>query len=385
LVLVLGLALPVGLVAWSHVSREWKTCGEVSFWKKQGNTAFLAGDFGSAGRLYGRALAVDPSSVEITRLVTRARLHDSAWRLDLFQGEVSPELLMDADAVDAAFPSDKATTSALRGFAQTTSGRITEGRELYKKALALDPANGPAHLGLALLYRADDLSLPEAVSEIELVLKARPDNADLLAIASRIMRDAGDQKGAAARLDQALKLKVKPEWLRDMGTFLLVQKDLEGALNKLGESVRMNPRDAAAWDLLAQAQLMTGNLSGGEASARNAVSILAQPNYSFRLAQALNTQKKFGEAVQVLLPMLQKQRDILVVAELAGSLEGMGRRTEAISLYREIVGVKGPDDQRQAQVVSQLQAFAGQRLGALESEISTVPAPTSAKGRTGTR
>lgn len=382
LVLGLGLGLPLAVAAWHTVAREWKTCTQVSQWKQRGDAAFLAGDYSTSARAYSRARTIDPTTTGVLPLFARARLFDAAWHPDTLQGEYVAEVALDLDTVEAAFPADKPTVTAVRGFLAILGGRPAEGETHTRKALELDPANGPANLGLALILRRTPDKAKETLTAMEATIKARPKAPELLALMGRILLDQGDAKTAADRLSESVALRETADSLRDYGTALLALNDPRGAAKRLGDSVRLNDRDATTWSLLAQADLMIEAYDQAEAAARNSLAIQQTPTAAIRLAQALNRQNKFGEAAQFLQQMLQAQRDLVALFEFASALEGLGRAPDALSIYREILATQLPREQQQSKLVQQIQSIAAQRAQALEATavpVVAAPPPKAAK------
>ncbi len=377
LVLGLGIALPLGIAAWTRVARDWKACGEASDWKARGDKAFEAADYATAVRAYARARSADPSRKDVARLFARARVLDTAWHPETLQGADLADVLMDVEGVEAAFPGDKPTTTALRGFVAAASGRIEEGEALYRKAIEADAGNGPAHLGLALLLRRDPMNAKAAVTEMEAVVKARPKSAEHLALLGRFQLDVGDAKGAAENLRQAVGIRQNAEWLRDLGQALMSQGDAAAAGKHLTDSLKLDSRDALTHQLMAQALIGLKQPAQAEAAARSSLALKQTSSAAFLLAQALNAQQKFGEAVQLLQQLLQTERDLMMLVELAKALDGMGRVADAVSVYRQIVSAQLPKEQMQSRFFQDIVANAQQRLQALQS---AVPAAMPGKG-----
>ena len=103
----------------------------------------------------------------------------------------------------------------------------------------------------------------------------------------------GDVKGATDRLAESVAIRETADSLRDLGTALLAGNDLPGAIKRLGDSARLNERDATTWSLLSQAYLMDEAFESAETAARTSLAIQQAPATTVRLAQALNRQKKF--------------------------------------------------------------------------------------------
>ena len=374
LVLGLGLALPLAVAAWHTVAREWKACRQVSQWKQRGDAAFLAGDFATAARTYSRAQAIDPTALDLLPLFARARAFDAAWHPDTLQGDYVADVAVDVDSVEAAFPADKPTLTALRGFVAIQAGRTSDGEALVRKALELDPANGPANLGLAHILRRDPGKMKETVAAMEAAIKAGPKVPENLALLGRILLDQGDVKGATDRLTESVALRETADSLRDLGTALLAGNDLPGAIKRLGDSARLNDRAATTWSLLSQAYLMDEAFDSAETAARTSLAIQQAPATTIRLAQALNRQKRFGEAAQLLQQTLQSQRDLVTLIEFASALEGLNRTNDALTIYREILSSQWPRDPQQSRLVQQIQSIALQHVQALNPAAPAVPA-----------
>lgn len=362
-----AVLLPVAIAAWGEVSRNCGLSRQARYWARQGDEAFQKGETGLAVQAYGRALSLQAHHRDIADAIARARVHELAWHPDGLRTVDMDEVTLDLQVVEKAFPKDLATVTALRGFMAAAQGRIPEGQALYKKALELESGNGPAHLGLALLARRDPSRLAEAISELEAVVQASPNRADLRALLGRTQLDRGMAAEALKNFEAAVEKKQDASWLRDLGQAALMTGDVNRAVQALTDSSRLQASDPETWSLLAQAYLSAKAFDKAEQAARTSLSIQQTPSAAYRLAVALNSQQKFQEALPLLQGLVSQGKEILHFYEYGVALAGTGRTQDAIQVFQGIVQSRLPEDQTVARVVQQIQAQAQNRLQQLQA------------------
>jgi tetratricopeptide (TPR) repeat protein len=366
---ILGVCLPLGIAAWSRVARDMGQCRLVGDWKSRGDAAFAAGDYSVAVRAYGRARALAPERRDVTAALSRAHVQELAWFPEGLRQADLDEVRLDVAQVEQAFPSDRPTAMAMRGFIAAASGRIPEGEKLYRDALAIDKDNGPAHLGLALLLRRQDSKLADAIAEMKEVVKARPKAPELQAMLGRMQSDQGDYASALASLKAAVDLRQEATTLRDLGQAALATQDTKLAIESLQNATRMDGgRDPTTLSLLAQAFLSANKPDMAEAAARASLAIQENQPTAFRLAMALNMQRKFAESLPILQRMAAGGRDLLVFQELGTALAGVGRLKDAVDVFTSVVSAPLPSDQNQAAVFKQVQAAAAKGIEQIRAQ-----------------
>jgi len=366
-VVLAAVMLPVAIASWEAVSRQCSLSRQVRYWARQGDEAFQKGETSLAVQAYQRALALQAHRQDLANAIARARVHELAWHPDGLRTVDMDEVTLDLQVVEKVFPKDMATVQALRGFMAAAQGRISEGQALYKKALELDPGNGPAHLGLALLARRDSNRLAEAISELEAVLQARPDRADLRALLARTQMDRGMAAEALKNFETAVEKRQEASWLRDLGQAALMTGDVNRAVQALTDSSRLQASDPETWSLLAQAHLSAKAFDKAEQAARTALSLQDSPSAAYRLAVALNSQQKFQEALPLLQRLVAQGNEILHYYEYGVALAGTGRTQDALRVFQGIVQSRPPEDQVVARVVQQIQAQAQKRIEQLQA------------------
>ena len=165
---------------------------------------------------------------------------------------------------------------ALKGWHEQT---FTEGAELYRKSLALDPDFAPARAALSLLlaighmigYVADP---EEALIEADRALALDSDDSEVLGFAGCALSDLGHKSRGIEILERAIERNPSnaQAWVA-LGATFLSNRQPDLAIEKLEHGLRISPRDnrLAVWmGIHALALGFTGRLDEAVAQARAA-------------------------------------------------------------------------------------------------------------------
>jgi adenylate cyclase len=165
---------------------------------------------------------------------------------------------------------------ALKGWHEQT---FTEGAELYRKSLALDPDFAPARAALSLLlaighmigYVADP---EEALIEADKALALDSDDSEVLGFAGCALSDLGHKSRGIEILERAIERNPSnaQAWVA-LGAAFLSNRQPDLAIEKLEHGLRISPRDnrLAVWmGIHALALGFTGRLDEAVAQARAA-------------------------------------------------------------------------------------------------------------------
>ena len=101
-------------------------------------------------------------------------------------------------------PSAQAEMKALAGTIMLGRGQLSESRQAFSDALALDAGNAEAKLGLARLAAVADRDLPASTKLTDEVLSQSPASVDALLFKAQLLQAEGKPAEAIAALAQAV-------------------------------------------------------------------------------------------------------------------------------------------------------------------------------------
>jgi adenylate cyclase len=196
---------------------------------------------------------------------------------------------------------------SLKGWHEST---FTEGAELYRKAIALDPEFAPARAGLSLLLAIGHMigyvtEADEALNEADRALALDSDNSEVLGFAGCALTDIGHTTRGIEILEKAIERNPSnaQAWVA-LGAAQLTNRQPELAIESLEHGLRISPRDSylAVWgSVYAVALGFVGRLDDGIEQARNACrrdDKLHNPRVV--LAALLVTENRLDEAASAL-------------------------------------------------------------------------------------
>jgi choline-sulfatase len=182
------------------------------------------------------------------------------------------------------------------------------------------------------MMASEDGQLSKARAAFEKILKLDDRSATVLSQLARLEMASGNYTKAAGYLRRARELHPDDAIAAfDYGRALDLSGDLPGARDALQASLKLNPNQFSARLLLGHVYFRSNNLEAAQDQFEAAV--LLQPGSveaQVSLAKALISQKKFGDALQLLEPLAESLSSERKVFELlAETYAGLGRRLEA--------------------------------------------------------
>jgi TolB-like protein/Tfp pilus assembly protein PilF len=147
-----------------------------------------------------------------------------------------------------------------------TDRRLNLLREAAERAVALQPSLPEAHLAMGYYYYHGQLDYPRALDEVNLALKARPNDADLLLLLGFIERRQGKWEEALGHIERGADLD--PRSVRGPGDVAITCMALERwpeAARWIERAIAIAPTDARQYMLQAMIHL---NRDGSSEQAR---------------------------------------------------------------------------------------------------------------------
>jgi len=203
-------------------------------------------------------------------------LFDTVIDLDLKSGRA-------ADArkrIEAALANrpDSAHLHAMRGRVALAEGRRDAAAAAFERSLALQPNEGVALSGLAILYKENG-DLAKATETMQKAVAAAPDNADYAYMAARMVFEQGDRAAARQAFERVLRDHPDSAAAANDLAFLLAEdaSDLALAQRHAERAVRLQP-SAETLDTLGFVKLRQG--AAEEAVGMFERALARQPDYS---------------------------------------------------------------------------------------------------------
>jgi putative PEP-CTERM system TPR-repeat lipoprotein len=205
-----------------------------------------SGDVGSAEIELRKASDLGLRTDELQVALARAAL----------AGGASDKVLAEFGSKTLSSPKLQAELRALVGMAQFAQGRSAEGQAALAEALALDPANVTANLGLARLA-ASERDFRKALSRVDTALSASPARFETLLLKADLLAVQGQSEAAELAYRDAIRAaphEVAPRL--SLVTHLLRNRSLEKASAEVEALEKMAPKDPRT--SYAKALLLTG-------------------------------------------------------------------------------------------------------------------------------
>lgn len=320
---------------------------------------------------------------------------DSGYNADLVQPALVRALLamgdMDkalATATQASVtqPSAQAEMKALAGTIMLGRGQLSESRQAFSDALALDAGNAEAKLGLARLAAVADRDLPASTKLTDEVLSQSPASVDALLFKAQLLQAEGKPAEAIAALAQAVD--ARPHGIAaNMALIpaLLRAGDVKAARQRTDAFKKSARNSVAPLYMDALVLYSEGNTPGAREATQNALkhapdyppllllagtialqtrnltqaedylsrAAKAAPNsYAQRLLVATLLQSgKPQRAKELLQPLLKARPDDPGLLSLAGEVAmGEGNYQEATKLYSKAVAADPKNVARQTRL-----------------------------------
>lgn len=188
----------------------------------------------------------------------------------------------------------------------------------------------------------------EGVAAMQALLKDAPDNErtqDLRLQLARMLNDTGDEAGARAQVDKVLASNAaQPGALKMKAAWAIRSDDTDGAIAALRSVTDLNPRDAEALSLTADAYDRAGQpdlardfLAQAAAASNNA------PPETLRLANRLMAEKRYAPAEEALVRALKAApSDVGLMVRLAQVYLAMPDRPRAEAVIAGLRDLKTP-------------------------------------------
>lgn len=210
--------------------------------------------FKDALRAYDRAIAADPDNLD-----ARAKLGELF--LEKYNGAEAKKTLSGALAKNPAYVPALVAEARRRDFDHERGAD-----SLLARALELEPENVPGRV-LHARFLADVEDFAGASREVDRTLRARPDDADALALGAALARVTGDSAGYADKRRQFAAL-----YPRDAGQFVATA-ELLGRVRQYGAAARvaregaeLDPRNWRTHAVLGSNLLRLGDIPAGRKS-----------------------------------------------------------------------------------------------------------------------
>lgn len=270
------------------------------------------------------ALALDPKSILANRAM--ALLFVSSGRAQ----EAEPFLKASVDISHG--PSER---MALADYYVLTQ-RPQQAEAIFSELSSDKAVGSAAKLRLsAMAFERKDLTTARA--ELQDVLKAEPNNPRALLLDARFLMSERRFDEALARSDAAVKADNRladAHYVR--GLLLLARADTGGATNEFRETLRLNPRAAAAQAQLARIYFMQGQTDVSRQFAENAVTNdPGNAEMRLMLVRALAAEGSLPRAETEMNALLASQPNSPAVQAGMGTLMLMKRDPEAARRYYE--------------------------------------------------
>ena len=218
-----------------------------------------------------------------------------------------------------------------------TKNQFGEAITVWRKALAVDPGDGKAHLNLGYSLGQTGHSR-EALAEFRTACNLSPD--DPIAFADLALALAQDGKPAEAisNYRKSLALDAANAGVQaDLGAMLSEKGETAEGLEHLVEAVALKPGSAAVQNKLASALLKIGQTVEATAHLEKAVALAPDSKeFRFSLANALTQAGRFSDAISQLQKSIEISggRDWQCYDMLGAVYNKMGRPDDAIQAGR---------------------------------------------------
>ena len=357
----LAISLPVLFVA-----AALGGCGNpgAAAHQARGDKALAAGRYGEAIAAYSHARDLAPTDAKAQRGLMKARAFLIAEQPQRIPAELVEDLRYEASFLVESDASSAPVYLTALGNIAARSGNPEEARARYEAALKADPRSPVAHAALGLFFLNQKDGAARAREEFDKVLELKPASPVALVGLAQLSLADGKAEPAAERLEAALKLGDDYTARYLLGGARLKQNRIEDAIAEFQRATQLDPRSAEAHRSLGQALLSANRPEESERELRTAAAIAQDPPTVLALGYALARQKKSDQALGQFALVLQTQsRDAAALYGAASALEDLGRRDEALAMYKRVLALP---PQPGSQLLAQLQQQAATRSEALQ-------------------
>jgi Flp pilus assembly protein TadD len=194
-----------------------------------------------------------------------------------------------------------------------------------------------------------DDKIDEAIVEIKRALEVKKDSVDLLGFLASLYREKKDNETALQILHKTVEIEPKNDklWF-SLGAIYDENKQKEEAIAAMQKAIDLNPNNAAALNYLGYTFAEMGvELDKAERLIRQAMAI--EPNDGFyldSLAWVYYQRGDFKQAAEHLEHAVELAgEDPTITEHLADAYEKLGRRADALRIYRDALARSKEPDQ----------------------------------------
>lgn len=373
----LVIGVPLTILLWAHVFERMGS--PASAHMSRGEKALAAGRYLEAISAFGHARELGPADLDTQKALMRARAHLVAEQPMRITAETAEDLRYEANFLLDSDKGRAAVYHTVLGNIAARSGNADEARSRFDLALKADPNSLIAHVANAVFLLNQKDGVEKAKAEFESVLKVKPDHIVALVGLGQIALGDNKPEAAVEKLEAALKISDDLTARMLLGTAKLRLQKNDDAVVQYTRATQLDPRNAEAWKQLGQALLAASKAEDAERALRTAAQLNADAQTVVALGFALNRQKKPEQALPLFNAVLQQNNgDPTAMFGAGNALEDLGKKAEALLVYKKLISIQVPEKVPGGQLVTQLQQQAQQRVTALEGKVGAAPAAPAA-------
>ncbi|HUF05422.1 MAG TPA: tetratricopeptide repeat protein [Aridibacter sp.] len=231
--------------------------------------------------------------------------------------------------------------------ALAADGKVLEGIEECRRAIAIDPDSQRANTDLIIVLRLQSSPSSDLRDLIERALSRFPDNIEILVAAAGYFerRDTSRSVGLYERLAE-----IQPEtpvWHMKLAELYIDLERDKDAIDAANRVLALDPKNALANFFLGRVYFDLGqNTDAAEAFQRALETAPGNESYLFFLAKTEQRRRAYEEAAAAYSKLVALKPDSFEYnAELGGVLSLSSKPLEAIPYFRKALSIE-PDDQR---------------------------------------
>ena len=293
-----------------------------------------AGDPQAALALFDQAMQGRPAGPD-ERLL-RVELLLSAGR--------TPEARAELEALTAEQPELPGALATL-GRLRLEDGDMAGARELFQRALRLEPANFTALHGMGRIL-LEEQSYPEALSCLDRALAAERGFSYAYADRARARAALEDWTGAAADLDEAIRLDPQDPWsYLDRGRLRLRARRLQEAEADFSRCLELDPDNFLAYVLRAGILDERGRVAAASADYEQALRLRPDYEHAFAPLAILHYLQQNWDRAEVLFRRAFRAEPSQTCYVLLAALcqKQAGRGQQAAAILRGLADLQPPD------------------------------------------
>ena len=360
------IGLPLTLHLW-ETQFDRLNMGSVARHIERGDEALKEGKYLEAISAYGHARELRPTDASIQQNLMRARASLVAEQPMRITGETAEELRYEANFLFDNDRPRRATYLTVLGNISARTGNTDDARARFESALKADPNSVVAHSATAIYLLNQKDGAEKAKAEFEAVLKAKPDHAVALVGLAQIALADNKPEAAVEKLEAALKLADDFTARMLLGSAKQRLQKNDEAVTQYQRAAQLDPRNAEALRSLGQALLATNKPEEAEKALRASAQLQQDAQTVLALGFALARQNKSDQALGMFSAVLQQNpNDAPAMFGAGTALEGLGKKQDALAIYKKLAAIQVGQNAPGGQLVAQLQQQAEQRMAAIE-------------------